>query len=163
MEGVPILEGRYSNILDMYPLECKEFNRLHTFYDHLREGRWTTTRCKDCAKVSYPPRVICPDCYSEELEWIDLPSRGKVATAAEKVGGIPIGFHPPLITAWIEFPEGSPIEHVLSLVIHCDQGTLKEGDEVELVVFNVPSHPIDKRKEKIMVDRVFFAFQPVKQ
>ena len=162
MEGVPILEGRYSNILDMYPLECKEFNRVYKFYDHLKEGRWTTTRCKECEKVSYPPRVICPECYSEDLEWIELPRRGKVVTAAEKLGGIPIGFTPPLINAWIQFPEGSPIKHVLSRIINCEQGKLKEGDEVELVVFDVPSHPMDKRKEKLTMERVFFAFQPVK-
>ena len=162
MEGVPILEGRYSNILDMYPQECKEFNRVYKFYDHLKEGRWTTTRCRECEKVSYPPRVICPECYSEELEWVDLPKRGKVVTVAEKLGGVPICFTPPLISAWIEFAEGSPIKHVLSRIINCEQGQLKEGDEVELVVFDVPSHPMDKRKEKLIVDRVFFAFQPVK-
>lgn len=162
MEGVPILEGRYSNILDMYPQECKEFNRVHKFYDYLKEGRWTTTRCKECEKVSYPPRVICPECYSEDLEWIDLPKRGKAVTVAEKWGGLPIGFSAPLVSAWIEFPDDSPMKHVLSRIINCKEGELKEGDEVELVVFDVPSHPMDKKKEKLIMERVFFAFQPVK-
>ena len=89
MEGVPLLEGRYSNILDMYPLECKEFNRVYKFYDHLKVGRWTTTRCKECEKVSYPPRVICPECYSEELEWIVSAGNGwrAVHTAWRSVHG----------------------------------------------------------------------------
>ena len=50
MKGVPILEGRYSNILDMFPVECKEFNRVYTFYNNLKEGRFTTTKCKGWGK-----------------------------------------------------------------------------------------------------------------
>ena len=161
MKGVPILEGRYSNILDMFPIECKEFNRIYKFYNNLKEGRFTTTKCKGCGKVSYPPRVICPECYSEKLEWIDLPTKGKVLTIAEKWRGIPIGFTPPLIDAWIQFPEGSPVKHILSRLINCEVGQVKEGDEVRLAVFDVPSHPMDKGKKSIMMDRVFFAFEPV--
>jgi uncharacterized OB-fold protein len=161
MIGVPILEGKYSNILDMYPLECKEFNRIYPFYDNLRQGKFTTTKCKECGKIAYPPRVICPECYSEDLEWVELPKRGKVITAAEKWGGVPVCFTPPLIDAWIQFPEGSPLKHILSRLINCEKGLVKEGDEVQLIVFEVPSHPIDKGKEKLMVDRVFFAFEPV--
>ena len=161
MKGIPILDGRYTPSLDMYPLECKDFNRLHIFYDNLRQGKFTTTQCKECGKVSYPPRVICPECYSEDLAWIELPGRGKVVTIADKKGGLPISFKPPLIDAWIEFPQGSPIKHLLSRLINCQAGQVKEGDEVQLVVFNVPPHPMDKGKESVMMERVFFAFEPV--
>jgi len=162
MKGVPVLEGRYSNILDMYPLECKEFNRIYPFYEYLKEGRFTTTKCRECGKVAYPPRVICPDCYSEDLEWTDLPKRGKVLTVAEKWGGLPICFTAPLVNAWIEFPEGSPLKGMYSRLINCEKGQVKEGDAVQLVVFEVPSHPMDKGRDNVMVNRVFFAFEPVK-
>ena len=161
--GIPILEDKYPVTMDMWPLEAKEFNRIYKFYENLKEGRFTTTRCKACGHVAYPPRVICPECYSEDLEWIDLPTKGKVLTFTEEVKGVPLGFESPLIHAWIDLGEGSPIRKILSRVINCPAGKLKEGDEVKLVVFPVPSHPIELKKETKVAERVFFAFEPVEK
>jgi len=159
--GVPFLEGRYSPTLDLWPIEAKEFNRIHTFYDNLKEGKYTTTKCKECGYISYPPRVICPECYCDELEWIELPTRGKVITFVEKMIAIPIGFGQPLIDAWIDLGEDSPVRHVFSRVINCESGKIKEGDEVRFVVFDVPGHPIEGGKERWIAKRVYFAFEPV--
>ena len=160
---IPFLEGRYSPTLDMWPIEAKEFNRIHEFYENLREGKFTTTKCKQCGRVAYPPRVICPECYSDELEWIELPKKGKVTVVVEKWGGVPICYEPPLIDAWIDLGKDSPVKHILSRMINCPPETLKEGDEVQLAVFDVPAHPIELRKETKTVERVFFAFEPVKK
>ena len=160
--GVPFLEGRYSPTLDLWPIEAKEFNRIHTFYDNLKAGKYTTTKCKGCGHISYPPRVICPECYSDDLEWIELPTKGKVITFVEKSIAIPIGFGEPLIDAWIDLGKDSPVRHVFSRVINCESGGIKEGDEVQFVVFDVPGHPIEMRKEKWIAKRVYFAFEPVK-
>ena len=159
--GIPFLEGKYSPTLDIWPIEAKEFNRIYTFYDNLKEGKFTTTKCKKCGYIAYPPRVICPECYSEELEYIELPKKGKVITVVEKWGGVPICFEPPVIDAWIDLGEGSPLKHVLSRVINCETEQLKEGDEVQLVVFDVPGHPIEWGKERWIAERVYFAFEPV--
>lgn len=160
---IPFLEGRYSPTLDMWPIEAKEFNRIHEFYENLREGKFTTTKCKQCGRVAYPPRVICPECYSDELEWIELPKKGRATVVVEKWGGVPICYEPPLIDAWIDLGENSPVRHILSRMINCPPETLKEGDEVQLAVFDVPAHPIELRKETIIAERVFFAFEPVKK
>jgi uncharacterized OB-fold protein len=161
--GIPFLEGKYSPTLDIWPIECKEFNRNYIFYDNLKQGRFTTTKCKKCQHVAYPPRIICPKCYSDELEYIDLPKKGTVITFVEKVAGVPICFTPPVIDAWIDMGKDSPVKRLLSRVINCAPGQLKEGDELQLVVFPVPSHPVEWGKEKKIVDRVYFAFEPAKQ
>lgn len=162
IEGIPVLEGKYPSSMDLWPLEAKEFNRIYEFYDNLKAGRLTTTKCKKCGHVAYPPRVICPECYSDELEYIDLPKKGKVIVFTEEVTGIPLGFEPaPLIHAWLDLGENSPVKRLLSRIINCPAGKLKEGDEVQLVVFDVPAHPIEVGKETKMVERVFFAFEPV--
>jgi len=162
-QGIPVLEGKYPVTMDMWPLEAKEFNRIYKFYEHLKEGRFTTTKCRKCGWVAYPPRIICPKCYSEELEWIDLPKKGKVLVFTEEVRGIPLGFEPgPLIHAWIDLGEESPVRRILSRIINCPAGKLKEGDEVQFVTFEIPSHPIEVKKETIISQRVFFAFEPVK-
>ena len=161
--GIPFLEGRYSPTLDMWPIEAKEFNRIYKFYENLREGKFTTTKCKKCGRVAYPPRVICPECYSDELEWVELPRKGKAAVVVEKWGGVPICYESPLIDAWIDLGKDSPVKHILSRMVNCPPETLKEGDEVQLVVFDVPAHPIELKKETKMAERVFFAFEPVKK
>ncbi len=159
--GIPILEGKYPVTMDMWPLQAKQFNRVYKFYEHLREGRFTTTKCKSCGHVAYPPRVVCPECYSEDLEWIDLPKEGKVIVFTEEVRGVPLGFEPPpLIHAWIDLGENSPVKRILSRIINCPVGKLKEGSKVRFVVFDVPAHPMEVKKEKVMCERVFFAFEP---
>lgn len=161
--GIPILEDKYPVTMDMWPIEDKQFNRIFPFYDNLKEGKFTTTKCTTCGHVAWPPRVLCPECYSEDLEWIELPKRGKVLTFSEEVRGVPLGFDSPLIHAWIDLGQESPIKRFLSRIINCPAGKLKEGDEVQLVVFGVPAHPIEVKKETITSERVFFAFEPVER
>ena len=160
--GIPVLENKYPVTMDMWPVEAKEFNRLYPFYDHLKEGRLTTTKCPECGKVAYPPRVICPECLNESLEWIDLPKEGTVIVAAEQMKGVPLGFEAPLIHAWIDLGPQSPIPRLLTRVINSPPGTLEEGERVRLVVFDVPSHPIEIKRETIEAERVFFAFEPAR-
>ena len=162
IEGIPALDGKYISEMDLWPLECKEFNRLYKFYDYLREGRFTTTRCQKCGNVAFPPGVICSKCWSDELEWIDLPTRATVTTFTETVTGAPLGFDAPLILAWLDFGKNAPLKHLLVRIINCAEGELKEGDEVKFVVFDVPAHPIEVKKETKVCDRVYYAFERVK-
>lgn len=160
--GIPILEDLYPSTMDMWPIEAKEFNRVWPFYENLKQGRFTTTKCKDCGFVAYPPRVICPECYSENLEYVDLPKKGKVMVFSEQLKGVPLGFQSPLVHAVIDLGV-DPVRRLLTRIINCPQGALKQGDEVELTIFEIPSIPIEKGKAgTIMAERVFFAFEPVK-
>ncbi|HLE16693.1 MAG TPA: zinc ribbon domain-containing protein [Syntrophales bacterium] len=161
--GIPILEDLYPSTMDMWPIEAKEFNRVWPFYENLKQGRFTTTKCKDCGFVAYPPRVICPECYSENLEYVDLPKKGKVMVFSEEVKGVPLGFQSPLIHAVIDLG-ADPVRRLLTRIINCPAGALKQGDEVQLTIFEIPSIPIEKGKAgTIMAERVFFAFEPVKK
>jgi uncharacterized OB-fold protein len=161
--GTPALAGKYIAEMDQWPLECPEFNRNFPFYDNLKQGRYTTTKCKKCGHIAFPPGVICPRCWSEDLEWVDLPKKAKVAAVTETLAGAPAGFDCPLIIAWLTFEKDAPLKHLLARIINCKEGQLKEGDEVEFVVFDVPSHPMDVKKETKICDRVFYAFQPAKK
>jgi uncharacterized protein len=159
--GIPVLDNLYPATMDMWPIEAKEFNMIWPFYENLKQGKFTTTKCKDCGHVAFPPRIICPECYKTDLEYVELPKKGKVVVFSEELKGVPIGFQSPLIHALIKFD--GPVQKVLSKIINCAAGELKEGDEVQLVVFDVPAMPIEKgRAGIIMNERVFFAFEPVK-
>lgn len=161
--GIPALEGKYVGEMDIWPFEAPEFNRIYPFFDNLREGKFTTTKCKKCGHVAFPPGVICPKCWSDELEWVELPKRAKVVTLTETQAGAPAGFPSPLIMAWLTFGEKSPLKHLLGRIINCQEGELKEGDEVQFVVFDVPAHPFEVKKDTKVSDRVYYAFEPVKK
>ncbi|OAT85250.1 Zn-ribbon domain-containing OB-fold protein [Desulfotomaculum copahuensis] len=160
MKGISLLEGKYAVTMDPYPQQSKEFNRIHPFYENLRQKRFTTTRCRSCGWRSFPPRVICPECLSTELEWVDLPVRGRVLVVTEEETGVPAGFDPPLIHALIDL-DGQLT--YFGRVINCATGELKEGDEVKLAVFRVEPVPVDAKKGAVILqERVFFAFEKVK-
>lgn len=159
MGGIKILEGKYIASMDIYPQQAKEFNRIYPFYEFLKQGKFTTTQCQDCGAQSFPPRVICPKCFSENLEWVELPTKGKVKVVTEEEVGVPVGFETPLIHALIDL--GGKLT-LFTRVINCKVGQLKEGDEVELRVFPVDPVPIQTGKEVTLKERVFYAFEPVK-
>jgi hypothetical protein len=79
-------------MLDFYPLEDEKHTRISQFFKNLKEGRLTTTRCKRCAKPLWPPRVVCPSCFSDELEWVDLGTEGELYAFTEMRLGAPLGF-----------------------------------------------------------------------
>ena len=78
-------------LLDFFPLETADQTRLHRFYERLREGRLSTTRCRRDGAVHWPPRTACPSCRTEELEWVDLPERGHVYAFSAVLAGAPLG------------------------------------------------------------------------
>jgi uncharacterized OB-fold protein len=158
MAGIKILEGKYIATMDIYPQQAKEFNRIYPFYEFLKEGRFTTTRCKDCSHQPFPPRVICPKCLSENLEWVDLPTRGTVKVVTEEEVGVPLGFETPLIHALIDL--GGKLT-LLTRIVNCKVSQLKEGDQVRLRVFPVDPVPMQIGRNIIPSERVFYAFEPV--
>ncbi|MGA9840626.1 MAG: Zn-ribbon domain-containing OB-fold protein [Thermoplasmata archaeon] len=78
-------------LLDFFPLEGPDQTRLSRFFDRLREGRLSTTRCPKDGALHWPPRTACPKCHSEELEWVDLPEGGEVYAFSAVLGGAPLG------------------------------------------------------------------------
>lgn len=55
-------------------------SKTHQFWDSLRDGKFVTTRCKDCGEVSFPPQTDCPRCMSANAEWVDLGTDAELVT-----------------------------------------------------------------------------------
>ena len=85
-EGAPV-----PFLLDFYPLEEAGQTRLAAFYDALRHGRLTTTRCPRDGLTPWPPRAVCPTCHRDQLEWVDLPSTGRLYAFSAVLAGAPLG------------------------------------------------------------------------
>ncbi|MGA2732970.1 MAG: Zn-ribbon domain-containing OB-fold protein [Syntrophobacteraceae bacterium] len=45
----------------------------------LNEDKLMGSKCKKCGTRSVPPRPLCTRCYSTDLEWVEVPGRGKLA------------------------------------------------------------------------------------
>ncbi|MGD8505276.1 MAG: Zn-ribbon domain-containing OB-fold protein [Candidatus Bathyarchaeota archaeon] len=79
-------------MLDFYPLEDEKYTKIGKFFENLKEGQLTTTRCERCAKLLWPPRIVCPNCFSDKLEWVDLGEDGELYAFTEMRLGAPLGF-----------------------------------------------------------------------
>ena len=97
-------------LLDFFPLEGADQTRLSRFFDRLREGRLSTTRCARDDLLHWPPRTACPQCHREDLSWVDLPERGQVYAFSAVLGGAPLGMEDdvPFAVGLVDL-EGAPL------------------------------------------------------
>ena len=135
-------------ILDFYPLEGDKQTRINAFFENLKKGRLTTTRCKKCKKVHWHPRVMCDGCNCDDLEWVDLPKFGKLNEYTAMTVGAPMGFERdvPFVMGMIEFP-GLDIK-IASRI---------EGLRYEDACFGMD---VELKTVTLEDGRVFFRFKP---
>jgi len=50
-----------------------------SFNQFLNEEKLTGSRCKKCGGLFLPPRPICINCYSSDMEWVEMKGKGKLA------------------------------------------------------------------------------------
>ncbi|MDA8188567.1 MAG: Zn-ribbon domain-containing OB-fold protein [Dehalococcoidales bacterium] len=144
-----MIDQSYINTMDVFPLEAPEQNQLFQFYNYLREDRFTTTRCASCGQLSWPPRTVCPHCMSNQLEWVDMPKKGRLFGYTVQFAGVSPVFDVPLYLGVVEFDNGIKL---LSRLVETTEDELEIGKEVEFTVLPVPGPG----------ERVVYAFKPVK-
>ena len=130
-------------VCDPVPQQSPDQNRVYPFYDHLRENRLTTTECQDCGQITWPPKIVCNECMSDNLKWIDFPPTGKIYAFTIQEAGIPPGFEAPLAFALIDFDNGV---RIISALVDTDVTKVTVGASVALKVVEAPR------------DRVLFFF-----
>lgn len=57
-----------------YPPRVSE--AMRPFWDTVRNERLSTTCCQDCGYTTFPPKIICPNCFSTRLTWQPLSGEG---------------------------------------------------------------------------------------
>lgn len=57
-----------------YPPRMTEFTRR--FWTSLAEGKFMTTCCGACKKLTFPPKPFCPHCWSKAVAWTGLSGKG---------------------------------------------------------------------------------------
>ena len=52
--------------------------KVATFADSLSQGNIMATRCKKCNCEYYPPQSDCSQCLSQEMDWFECPTEGRL-------------------------------------------------------------------------------------
>jgi len=135
-------------MLDFYPLQDEKYTKINQFFKNLKEGRLTTTKCKNCGKLLWPPRIVCSECLSDELEWVDLGTEGELYGFTEVRLGAPLGFvqDAPFCVGFVKI--GGLL--ISARIDDAKYKDLKIGDKVGLKVVELED------------GRVFYRFTPIK-
>jgi len=122
---------------DFYPLESEQQTRIAPFFEHLRQGRLTTTKCAECGLVLWQPRVVCAHCHGDRMEWIDLPKAGTIFAHTAVLAGAPVGFEKdvPFVVAVVQL-DGIDLK-VTARIDDARYEELRIGDPVRLKVISL--------------------------
>lgn len=121
-----------------YPPRQSEFTR--DFWAALREGRWTTSRCKACARQTFPPKPVCPHCWSTEVEWSELGTRGTLYSWT-RIHAAPAVFAPqaPYAVGIVDLEDGI---RLACRLVERDDVPLAVGQAVEMLVLQYRDGPL---------------------
>jgi len=129
-------DGRFA--FDFYPVQSPEQTRIHPFFENLKQGRLTTTKCERCGALLWQPRVVCPKCNGDAMEWVDLPKDGTLYAFTAVMAGAPLGMEKdvPFVVAVVQL-DGIPLK-VVARVDGAKYEDLRMGDPVALRVIELP-------------------------
>ena len=116
------------------------------FWDGCKEHKLLFQKCRNCDLVRWPPSIICPNCYSNDIEVIEATGKGKIYTYAVYHQAYHPGFEGevPYITAVIELEEGP---HYLSNIVGCEPDKVCCDMPVEVVWEDItPEYSLPKFK-----------------
>jgi len=77
------------------------------FWEGLKNQQFLVACCSQCARLSFPPRRICPRCHGREFDWREVSGRGRLYSAT-KVHSSPsiYGILSPIRVAIVDLEEG---------------------------------------------------------
>lgn len=110
-----------------------EQTRVQEFWLALQNEELKTTKCRGCGTIVFPPRSICSKCYSDDVEWVALPKKGKLYSycGCEQHSYTPLyAVDEPFLLGVVELENGI---RLLSYLVDAKYEDLRVGDPVEIV------------------------------
>ena len=93
-----------------------------TFFDAACQGRLLIPVCTSCDRAHWYPRVICPFCASDKVEWREASGKGTIYTFS-----VMRRVREPYIIAHVTLAEGPTM---LTNIVACDADDVRIGQEV---------------------------------
>ena len=122
-----------------YPPRMSAFTQ--PFWEGLGKGEWQSTCCEACGKFTFPPKPVCPHCWSDKMLWKPLSSRGTLYSWT-RIHSAPKVFvdEAPYAVCVVDLDIGLRI--ATRLVEGAGGGDFKCGTPVELVVLRYQDGPL---------------------
>ncbi len=122
--------------------------KIGKFVDYLKQGKIMAVKCRKCGRKYFPPRPECPECLTEEMEWIELKGKGELITFTE-LHFAPEGFTEdlPYFLAVAELEDNVKVFARLSKQIKPEE--VKIGMPVQLKIVNLPNGKITYEFQKV--------------
>jgi len=119
------------------------------FWQGCKEMKLLVQKCEDCQKYIFYPKLFCPFCLSERLNWVESSGKGKIYSFTVVHSYQPTEFEDvvPYVIAVIELEEGV---RMMSNIVECKPDDIKCDMEVEVIF------------EQVTDDFTFPRFRPVK-
>ncbi|QDL38572.1 Zn-ribbon domain-containing OB-fold protein [Rhodoferax sediminis] len=101
------------------------------YWDAARERRLVIRKCKACSQLHFMPRHLCPQCWSDQLEWVDAKGTGTVHsfTVVRRASDPAFTALVPYVVALIELEEGP---RMMANILGADALEVKIGDRVKV-------------------------------
>ena len=131
----------------------------HRRYARAELKKLMGSHCANCDANFLPPRAICPDCYDDQLEWVELDGKAKLAaftsiyiapTAMIEAG---YGRNNPYCSGVVELEEGQSISAQILGVDATQPETIRIGTPVQAKF-------IERTQGETL--KTFLAFEPAK-
>ena len=106
-------------------------NWARPFWDGTRKNKLLIQRCSDCEKHIFYPRMACPFCFSDNIEWVEASGKGTIYSFTVVEDNAPSPFVPdmPFVIAVVILEEGV---RMLTNIVECDPHALQCEQAVEV-------------------------------
>jgi uncharacterized OB-fold protein len=89
------------------------------------EGKLLLKKCNDCGQYHHYPRALCPNCFSDKVEWVQAKGTGEIYTYSVTRRGGPT----PYCIAYVTLDEGPKM---MTNIVDCDLDAIKCGQKVKV-------------------------------
>lgn len=102
------------------------------FWEAARQEKLQVQKCQDCGKFVFYPRIVCPYCFSDSLEWVQIDGKGTVYSYTVVENNAPSFFQQdmPYVVAIVRLQEGI---QMMSNIVECDPYSVECDMPVEVV------------------------------
>lgn len=120
--------------MDMKPLPVVDPDTA-PYWEALRQHVFKLKRCQACGRSHFYPRVICPHCHSDALEWVESRGAGVVYTytVARRPAGPAFKADTPYVVALVDLDDGPR----LMARVSAPPESVRIGQRVEMVFEDV--------------------------
>ena len=106
------------------------------FWEGTKARKLLVQHCNDCNAHIFYPRRDCPECWSQNLGWVESSGIATIYAYSITYEGVEQVFVEdlPIVLAWVDLPEGIRMQ---TNIIDCDPDSVEIGMQVQVAYKDV--------------------------